>query len=64
MFHGRRDDCTINADVFLIILEPDEGFSLRFNVKSPEGRGEDRLPVIALSILRRLWRAYATPIRR
>jgi len=36
VFHGRRDDCTMNADVLLIILEPDEGFSLRFNVRSPE----------------------------
>jgi len=36
VFHGRRDDCTMNPDVLLIILEPDEGFSLRFNVRSPE----------------------------
>jgi glucose-6-phosphate 1-dehydrogenase len=36
VFHGRRDDCTLNPDVLLIILEPDEGFSLRFNVKSPD----------------------------
>jgi glucose-6-phosphate 1-dehydrogenase len=38
VFHGRRDDCVHEPDVLLIILEPDEGFSLRFNVKSP---GED-----------------------
>lgn len=36
VFHGRRDDCVMNPDVLLIILEPDEGFSLRFNVRSPE----------------------------
>lgn len=36
VFHGRRDTCEHNPDVLLIILEPDEGFSLRFNVKSPE----------------------------
>lgn len=36
VFHGRRDDCTMSADVLLMILEPDEGFSLRFNVRSPE----------------------------
>ncbi|HEX5696099.1 MAG TPA: glucose-6-phosphate dehydrogenase, partial [Acidimicrobiia bacterium] len=36
VFHGGRDDCVHNPDVLLIILEPDEGFSLRFNVKSPD----------------------------
>ncbi len=36
VFHGRRDDCVMNPDVLLIILQPDEGFSLRFNVRSPE----------------------------
>jgi glucose-6-phosphate 1-dehydrogenase len=36
VFHGGRDDCAHQPDVLLIILEPDEGFSLRFNVKSPE----------------------------
>jgi glucose-6-phosphate 1-dehydrogenase len=36
VFHGRRDDCAMNPDVLLIILQPDEGFSLRFNVRSPE----------------------------
>ncbi|MGH8947451.1 MAG: glucose-6-phosphate dehydrogenase, partial [Acidimicrobiia bacterium] len=36
VFHGRRDDCVHEPDVLLIILEPDEGFSLRFNVKSPD----------------------------
>ncbi|MGH8951255.1 MAG: glucose-6-phosphate dehydrogenase [Acidimicrobiia bacterium] len=35
VFHGRRDDCVHEPDVLLIILEPDEGFSLRFNVRSP-----------------------------
>jgi glucose-6-phosphate 1-dehydrogenase len=35
VFHGRRDDCLHEPDVLLIILEPDEGFSLRFNVKAP-----------------------------
>ncbi len=36
LFHGVRDDCLPDPDVLLIILEPDEGFTLRFNVKSPE----------------------------
>jgi glucose-6-phosphate 1-dehydrogenase len=36
VFHGRRDDCVMNPDVLFIILQPDEGFSLRFNVRSPE----------------------------
>jgi glucose-6-phosphate 1-dehydrogenase len=36
VFHGGRDHCVHNPDVLLIILEPDEGFSLRFNVKSPD----------------------------
>ena len=36
VFHGRRDDCVHEPDVLRIILEPDEGFSLRFNVKSPD----------------------------
>ena len=36
VFHGRRDDCVHEPDVLLIILEPDEGFSLRFNVKAPD----------------------------
>jgi glucose-6-phosphate 1-dehydrogenase len=36
VFHGKRDDCVMNPDVLLIILQPDEGFSLRFNVRSPE----------------------------
>jgi glucose-6-phosphate 1-dehydrogenase len=36
VFHGRRDDCLHEPDVLLIILEPDEGFSLRFNVKAPD----------------------------
>lgn len=36
IFHGRRDECLPEPDVLLIILEPDEGFTFRFNVKSPE----------------------------
>jgi glucose-6-phosphate 1-dehydrogenase len=36
VFHGARDDCIHEPDVLYIILEPDEGFSLRFNVKAPE----------------------------
>ena len=38
VLHGRRDDCAY-PDVLLIILEPDEGFSLRFNVRSPQDEG-------------------------
>ncbi len=36
VFHGRRDDCVHEPDVLRIVLEPDEGFSLRFNVRSPD----------------------------
>jgi len=35
IFHGRRDSCAIGSDVLVITLQPDEGFTLRFNVKSP-----------------------------
>jgi glucose-6-phosphate 1-dehydrogenase len=38
VLHGRPDDCA-RPDVLLMILEPDEGFSLRFNVRSPEDEG-------------------------
>ncbi len=45
MLHGLTDDCAY-PDVLLIILEPDEGFSLRFNVRSP--KDEDRVDSQAL----------------
>jgi len=35
IFHGRRDSCAIGPNVLLITLQPDEGFSLSFNVKAP-----------------------------
>ncbi len=35
IFHGHRDGCDIDANVLLITLQPDEGFTLRFNVKAP-----------------------------
>ncbi len=40
VFHGRRDDCTMNPDVLMIVLQPDEGFSIRFNVRSPEDEAQ------------------------
>jgi len=35
IFHGHRDSCAISPNVLLITLQPDEGFSLSFNVKAP-----------------------------
>jgi glucose-6-phosphate 1-dehydrogenase len=35
IFHGHRDSCGIEPNVLLITLQPDEGFTLRFNVKAP-----------------------------
>jgi glucose-6-phosphate 1-dehydrogenase len=35
IFHGRRDSCVVDANVLLITLQPDEGFTLSFNVKAP-----------------------------
>jgi glucose-6-phosphate 1-dehydrogenase len=36
--HGEPDRCVVDPNVLLITLQPDEGFSLAFNVKTP---GED-----------------------
>ena len=35
IFHGCRDGCDVDPNVLLITLQPDEGFTLRFNVKAP-----------------------------
>ena len=35
IFHGHRDSCVVSSDVLLIRLQPDEGFTLHFNVKVP-----------------------------
>jgi glucose-6-phosphate 1-dehydrogenase len=35
IFHGHHDSCVVNSDVLLITLQPDEGFTLHFNVKVP-----------------------------
>jgi len=35
IFHGHRDSCVIDPNVLLITLQPDEGFTLSFNVKAP-----------------------------
>ena len=35
IFHGRRDSCVLTPNVLLITLQPDEGFTLKFNVKAP-----------------------------
>jgi glucose-6-phosphate 1-dehydrogenase len=35
IFHGSRDSCVVDPNVLLITLQPDEGFTLRFNVKAP-----------------------------
>jgi len=36
LFHARGDDCDSKRNVLLITLQPDEGFSLGFNVKTPD----------------------------
>ncbi len=35
-FHGESDSCEVQNNMLLITLQPDEGFSLAFNVKSPD----------------------------
>lgn len=35
LFHGREDSCIVQPNVLLITLQPDEGFTLQFNVKAP-----------------------------
>ncbi len=35
LFHGVQDDCPLHQNVLILILQPDEGFELRFDVKAP-----------------------------
>jgi glucose-6-phosphate 1-dehydrogenase len=35
-FHGEADTCRVHPNTLLITLQPDEGFALAFNVKSPD----------------------------
>lgn len=35
LFHGLEDECVAHQNVLIIILQPDEGFELRFDVKAP-----------------------------
>jgi glucose-6-phosphate 1-dehydrogenase len=35
IFHGHQDSCVVEPNVLLITLQPDEGFTLNFNVKVP-----------------------------
>jgi glucose-6-phosphate 1-dehydrogenase len=35
IFHGVVDDCPISPNVIVLTLQPDEGFAVRFEVKSP-----------------------------
>lgn len=35
LFHGIEDDCEAHKNVLLLILQPNEGFELRFDVKAP-----------------------------
>ena len=35
LFHGVRDTCEIHSNMLTITLQPNEGFSLQFDVKSP-----------------------------
>ncbi|MEA2000584.1 MAG: glucose-6-phosphate dehydrogenase [Actinomycetota bacterium] len=64
-FHGEADTCQVQPNTLLITLQPDEGFSLAFNVKSPDH--EDQLDAQALHFsygeaYRRLPDAYQTLI--
>ncbi len=64
-FHGKADTCEVHPNTLLITLQPDEGFSLAFNVKSPDH--EDQLDVQSLRFAyeesyRRLPDAYQTLI--
>jgi glucose-6-phosphate 1-dehydrogenase len=35
IFHGHRDSCVVEPNVLLITLQPEEGFTLNFSVKTP-----------------------------
>ncbi len=35
MFHGHQDSCVVESNILLITLQPNEGFTLKFNVKAP-----------------------------
>lgn len=35
LFHGVEDTCETHQNVLILILQPDEGFELRFDVKAP-----------------------------
>lgn len=35
IFHGVADDCPISPNVIVMTLQPDEGFQIRFELKSP-----------------------------
>jgi glucose-6-phosphate 1-dehydrogenase len=37
--HGRSDDCPISPNVVVLTLQPDEGFEVRFEVKTPGADG-------------------------
>lgn len=35
LFHGKKDDCEAHQNVIRLMLQPDEGFELEFDVKTP-----------------------------
>lgn len=35
LFHGKRDDCVAHQNVIKLMLQPNEGFELQFDVKTP-----------------------------
>jgi glucose-6-phosphate 1-dehydrogenase len=39
IFHGIHDDCPIKPNVIVLTLQPDEGFEVRFEVKTPGDLG-------------------------
>ncbi len=54
IFHGRRDECPMKPNVLVITLQPDEGFTLNFNVKAPRAGSRPRCPGSSLQLRRRL----------
>lgn len=64
-FHGEADTCRIHPNTLLITLQPDEGFSLAFNVKAPvreEQLDEQFLRFSYGDVYRHLSDAYQTLI--
>ncbi len=66
IFHGEKDDCEAHQNVIRLVLQPNEGFQLHFDVKSP-GESlqllERQLSFMYADEFRELPSAYQTLIR-